>query len=82
MSGGPLGDKFTLTGGFWAGIASAGAPPCLGDLNGDNIVDVLDLLELLDAWGLNPGHPADLNGDNVVDVLDMLMLLDAWGPCP
>jgi hypothetical protein len=56
--------------------------PCLGDLNGDGVVDVLDLLALLDAWGPNPGHPADLNGDGVVDVLDLLILLDNWGPCP
>jgi subtilisin family serine protease len=58
------------------------APACPADLNGDGEVDVLDLLDLLDAWGANPGHPADLNGDGEVDVLDLLELLDAWGPCP
>jgi hypothetical protein len=55
---------------------------CPWDLNGDSNVDVLDLLDLLDAWGPNPGHPADFNGDDTVDVLDLLELLDNWGPCP
>jgi hypothetical protein len=60
----------------------AGASSCPADLNGDDAVDVLDLLMLLDAWGPAPGgHAADLNDDGAVDVLDLLMLLDAWGPC-
>jgi hypothetical protein len=55
-----------------------------GDLNCDFVVDVLDLLMLLDAWGdckdCSPGACiADLNGDCVVDVLDLLHLLDNWG---
>jgi hypothetical protein len=57
--------------------------PCApADLNCDGVVDVLDLLILLDAWGacMNCGDcPADLNGDCEVDVLDLLHLLDAWG---
>jgi hypothetical protein len=57
------------------------APACVGNLNGDDTVDVLDLLILLDAWGPAPGSDADLNGDGTVDVLDLLILLDAWGPC-
>jgi hypothetical protein len=58
------------------------ATECVGDLNGDGEVDVLDLLQLLDSWGPCPGCDADLNGDDEVDVLDLLILLDAWGPCP
>ncbi|HRP62988.1 MAG TPA: dockerin type I domain-containing protein [Phycisphaerales bacterium] len=61
---------------------SPGTPTCAGDLNGDNTIDVLDLLILLGAWGNNPGHPADMNGDGTVDVLDLLILLGAWGECP
>jgi CxxC motif-containing protein (DUF1111 family) len=57
-------------------------PSCEGDLNGDDVVDVLDLLVLLDDWGPCAGCNSDLNGDDVVDVLDLLILLDAWGPCP
>jgi hypothetical protein len=60
-------------------------PECPEDLNGDGSVDVLDLLQLLDAWGPCPRGgdcPEDLNDDGAVDVLDLLQLLDAWGPCP
>ncbi len=53
----------------------------LGDITGDGVVDVLDLLQLLAAWGpCSPETdcPEDLTGDDVVDVLDLLMLLTNW----
>lgn len=56
-------------------------PPCPGDLNGDLIVNVADLIQMLIAWGPNPGDPADLNGDGIVNVLDLLQLLTVWGSC-
>ncbi len=49
-----------------------------GDVTGDGIVDVLDLLELLADWGACGGCPTDLTGDGVVDVLDLLAMLGAW----
>jgi predicted outer membrane repeat protein len=58
------------------------APGSPADLNGDGVVDVLDLLILLDAWGAckDCGDcPADFNGDCAVDVLDLLFLFDNWG---
>jgi hypothetical protein len=58
------------------------APGSPADLNGDGVVDVLDLLILLDAWGACKDCddcPADFNGDCSVDVLDLLILLDNWG---
>ncbi len=54
---------------------------CPEDCTGDGVVDVLDLLALLSAWGQS-GVPEDINGDGTVDVLDLLDVLGAWGPCP
>ncbi|HRQ75396.1 MAG TPA: GC-type dockerin domain-anchored protein [Phycisphaerales bacterium] len=64
---------------------------CPGDLRGvtapypDGVVDVLDLIFLLAAWGPCPTGdccPADLNGSGSVDVQDLLILLGNWGSCP
>jgi hypothetical protein len=58
-----------------------------GDINDDGSVDVLDLLELIAAWGscdlLPPGEgnddcDPDLNGDGNVDVEDLLELIAQW----
>lgn len=57
-------------------------PDCLGDLDGDGAVGIVDFLGLLAAWGPNPGHPADLDGDGTVGIQDFLQLLANWGPCP
>ncbi|MFM8784234.1 MAG: hypothetical protein ACKOFI_03585 [Phycisphaerales bacterium] len=46
------------------------------DLNGDGVVDGIDLGQLLAQWGL-PGS-ADFNDDGVVDGIDLGMLLGAW----
>ncbi len=48
------------------------------DVNGDGVVDVLDLLAILAAWG-QAGGVEDINGDGIVDVLDLLAVLAAWG---
>ncbi len=58
------------------------SPPCTADINGDGVVDVLDLLKLLAAWGMTGDMAEDVNDDGVVDVLDLIMLLGWWGPCP
>jgi len=55
-----------------------------GDLNGDGVVDVLDLLLVLEAWGpcdppCPPACDGDTDGDCVVDVLDLLEVLAHWG---
>jgi len=51
-----------------------------GDLNGDGIVDVSDLLILLGNYGTSAGpSEGDLNNDGVVDGKDLLILLDLFG---
>ncbi len=54
--------------------------PIPGDLNEDGVVDTLDFLALLAAWGpCGVECPADLDNDGVVGVLDFLELLANWG---
>jgi streptogramin lyase len=76
-----------VAGGYelWVGTASEGVNvltvptgPDLSpaDLNGDGVVDGLDLGSLLAQWGT--ASAADLNGDGVVNGLDLGMLLASW----
>ncbi len=58
------------------------ASDCVGDVDGNGVVDASDLAILLGSWGPNPGHPADFDGDGNVDEADLAVLLGAWGPCP
>ncbi len=55
----------------------------LGDLNGDGLVGVTDLIQLLTSWGrceppCPPLCPADLDGDCGVRITDLLILLSNW----
>lgn len=44
--------------------------PCLGDLNGDQAIDVTDLLAVIGSWG------------DPYNVDDLLLVIGGWGPCP
>ena len=48
------------------------------DLNGDNEVDVTDLLILIADWGDCNCCPSDINSDGEVDVIDLLAVIAAW----
>ena len=50
------------------------------DLNGDGIVNVSDLLNIIEQWGLINSY-ADVNLDGAVDVSDLLIVISNWGPC-
>lgn len=56
-------------------------PQCLGDLDGNGVVDFIDILEVLDVWGPCPGCPADFDGDGMVGFVDLLEVFSDWGPC-
>jgi DNA-binding beta-propeller fold protein YncE len=49
----------------------------VGDIDGDGLVNVTDLLLLLTAWGTSDPD-ADLDGSGTVDVADLLLLLANW----
>ena len=74
----PAGDSFVAR---WQGCAIEPAIP--GDVNGDGVVDELDLIELLPCFGLPATPPCDtgqdVNGDGVVNVLDLIELLLNFG---
>ncbi|MCI0363459.1 MAG: dockerin type I domain-containing protein [Phycisphaerales bacterium] len=63
--------------------------PCLADVapppSGDGVVNIIDLLAVISAWGACSPPPApclaDINGDGVVNVADLLAVISAWGPC-
>ncbi len=61
---------------------------CVGDLNGDGVIDAADLSELLAAYGSTTGDPdydeaADLDGNGRVDLVDVAELLALYGQaCP
>ena len=55
-----------------------------GDLNGDSVVDVLDAIIFVNAFGSTPASPnwnpnADLNGNGVVDIFDAIILENHFG---
>ena len=59
----------------WLFPEQTGVP---GDVNGDGVVDVSDILMLIVAWGTCDGCPEDLNGDGSVNVTDIIELISNW----
>ncbi len=57
---------------------------CFGDTNGDGVVNVTDLVNVINAWGTDgqgDGFDADLNDDGEVNVLDLIQVISEWGDC-
>lgn len=57
---------------------------CTGDLNGDGLVNIEDMLAILASWGRCDGYgpcAADLDEDGIVDDFDLDVLLKNWGLC-
>ncbi len=51
----------------------------VGDVNSDGIVDVLDMLAVIAAWGPCVNCPEDIDGDWSVTVKDLLIVIANWG---
>lgn len=60
------------------GLFSEGCDGCEGDVDGDGVVSVIDMLAVLATWGTPDG---DVTGDSTTDIADLLVVLAAWGPC-
>ncbi|UCD75009.1 MAG: hypothetical protein JSV91_14625 [Phycisphaerales bacterium] len=54
---------------------------CPEDLNGDGVVNIDDLFQVLAAWGTCDDCPEDLDDSGIVDIDDIFAVLAAWGPC-
>lgn len=54
-------------------------PACVGDLNGDLLVSVADILVMLGEFGCITDCTNDLNGDGAISVDDLLSLLANFG---
>jgi hypothetical protein len=56
-------------------------PACVGDLNGDSLVNTADLTAFLGRFGLSgpPGSPGDFNSDGSVDTADLVTFLGRFG---
>jgi hypothetical protein len=53
--------------------------PIPGDVNGDGVVNVTDLLLMIGDWGPCAGCPTDVNNDGYVNVTDLLIAIANWG---
>jgi enterochelin esterase-like enzyme len=58
----------------------------LGDVDGDGVVNIDDLLGVINAWGACPSPPqacpADQDGSDSVDLDDLLVVLNNWSSAP
>ena len=53
---------------------------CSGDTNGDEQINVEDLLAVIGSWAqFDP--TCDFDGSGTVDVADLLIVIAAWGSC-
>jgi hypothetical protein len=58
------------------------AEPCPWDLDGNGVVNVLDVLLVVANMGPCDGCPEDVNGDGVVNGRDVAAVATHFGPCP
>lgn len=59
-----------------------GASDCPNDLNGDGVVGISDVLQMISEWGdCQSGCAGDLDNDGEVAINDLLILISAWGSC-
>lgn len=62
------------------GVCDGSIGNCLGDINGDNIVDTIDLSIMIGSWNTS-NQDCDLNFDEIVNIYDLSILLGNWGSC-
>lgn len=76
-------DTGGFTPAFWpVGVSWFGPEPPSdpADVDGDGVVALSDLLEVLANWGPCPGCPADVDSDGEVALADLLAVIANWTP--
>ena len=56
-----------------------------GDINGDGVVNIIDIALVASAWGSHPGDPrwdprCDLDGNEVINILDITLVARDYRP--
>ena len=65
----------------YEGLIGSNPTDCVGDFNGDGMVDGADVGSMLVAWGPCVGCPEALTENGIVGGADIGLLLANWGPC-
>ena len=53
--------------------------PDASDVNGDGVVNILDLVKVSNAFGQRGQVPEDVNGDGIVNIQDLVWVSGAFG---
>lgn len=61
------------------GLVNNDANVCVGDINGDYVVGMSDMLLILTNWGDLYWEDGDINGDGFFTVTDVQIVLGQWG---
>ena len=80
-------DGSTVAGGSWDGtillweVIPAPSEPekIAGDINGDGVVDIFDLLFVAKAFGKTEPNDADVNDDGVINIFDLVLVASNFG---
>ena len=61
------------------GLTPAVTPKLTGDVSGDGVVNILDLVRVASSFGQAGENDADVNGDGVVNILDLVFVAGEFG---
>ena len=74
------GGVWTVAGGYWTAPA---APTCLGDTDGNGVVNIDDIVNVILDFGTNGlGNGGDVDGSGVVDIDDVVIVVLNLGRAP
>ena len=54
-------------------------PQLIADVDGNGVVDIIDLVQVASLFGTKGQSDADINGDGVVDIVDLVLVANAFG---